>query len=221
MIELFPAGLTGVIFDCDGVMIDSTGANREFYNLILAHYGLPPMTSAQEEYCFMATSAESLEYLLPRELHSEIPRIGREIVNYRRVIMPLVKIFPGFLAFADFLHHHAIKMAVLTNRTKAGMQAVLDFFFLPPYFDPVVTTDCGFSKPSPRGAQLILEAWHCRPDQALFIGDSDMDRQSAQGAGIPFAASPAAPAGLAADYRISSYEALQQELAQLVAGPNS
>lgn len=41
---LFPDGLRGVIFDCDGVMIDSRAANDEFYNRVLAYFGLPPMT---------------------------------------------------------------------------------------------------------------------------------------------------------------------------------
>ncbi len=29
---LFPRGLGGVIFDCDGVMINSRAANEQFYN---------------------------------------------------------------------------------------------------------------------------------------------------------------------------------------------
>lgn len=53
---LFPDGLRGVIFDCDGVMIDSRAANDEFYNRVLAYFGLPPMTPEQEAYSFMATS---------------------------------------------------------------------------------------------------------------------------------------------------------------------
>ncbi|MDO5537590.1 MAG: HAD family hydrolase [Desulfovibrionaceae bacterium] len=212
MKELFARGLRGVIFDCDGVMIDSTDANRAFYNLILAHYGLPPMTPDQEEYSFMASSAQALERLLPEHLHAEIPRIGRDVVNYRREIMPLVKIFPGFLDFAAFLHNHGIRMAVLTNRTAGGMKAVLDFFSLPPYFDPVVTASSGFCKPSPKGAQLILEAWGCQPAEALLVGDSEADLAAARAAGIPFAASPAAPAGLGGDIRMSSYADLRRDL---------
>ena len=40
--QLFPNGLGGVIFDCDGVIIDSRPANGVYYNRILAHFGLPP-----------------------------------------------------------------------------------------------------------------------------------------------------------------------------------
>ena len=81
--------LKGLIFDCDGVMIDSTDANRQFYNLILEHYGLPPMRKDQERYCFMATSAQALESLLPKELHPEIAHMSRDVVNYRQKIIML------------------------------------------------------------------------------------------------------------------------------------
>ncbi len=199
----------GVIFDCDGVMIDSTGANRQFYNLILEHYGLPPMRPDQERYAFMATSRQALELLLPASLHKDIDRMGKEIVNYRRQIMPLVKIFPGFLDFVDNLHNHDIRMAVLTNRTAAGMQSVLDIFSLPPYFDPVVTASSGTPKPDPAGAQSILAAWQCSPEDVLYVGDSDVDRRTARAAGIPFVA--LSPAGtLTGDYTVESYAALER-----------
>ena len=45
---LFSHGLGGVIFDCDGVMINSRAANDEFYNRVLAYFGLPPLTPEQE-----------------------------------------------------------------------------------------------------------------------------------------------------------------------------
>ena len=47
--KLFPHGLTGIIFDCDGVMIDSRAANAIFYNKVLAALGLPPLTPEQEK----------------------------------------------------------------------------------------------------------------------------------------------------------------------------
>lgn len=203
--------LRGVIFDCDGVMIDSTDANRQFYNLILEHYGLPHMRPEQERYCFMATSAQALESLLPRELHPLIPRMGREVVNYRHKIMPLVKIYPGFLDFVQVLHNHGIRMAVLTNRTEGGIKAVLDFFALPPYFNPVVSASGARPKPDPEGAFRILEAWKCPAHDVLYIGDSATDQKTARAAGIPFVAfNPAQP--LDADMTVSSWAELRERL---------
>ena len=48
--RLFPHGLAGVIFDCDGVLLDSRESNSIFYNRVLAVFGLPPMTPEQEKY---------------------------------------------------------------------------------------------------------------------------------------------------------------------------
>ena len=35
--------ISAVIFDCDGVMLDSRQANINFYNHLLDHFSLPPM----------------------------------------------------------------------------------------------------------------------------------------------------------------------------------
>ncbi len=203
--------IRGVIFDCDGVMIDSTDANRAFYNLILEHYGLAPMRPDQERYCFMATSSEALRCLLPEELHGEIDTMGRVVVNYRERILPLVKIFPGFLDFVHNLHNNGVKMAVLTNRTDGGLRSVLDFFRLPPYFSPLVTASSGFPKPRPEGARTILADWGCERSEVLFVGDSAVDQKTALAADIPFAAF-CPPVPLAADFTADSYPSLLDQI---------
>lgn len=190
MSKLFPQGLGGVIFDCDGVIIDSRSANGVYYNRVLAHFGLPPMTPEQERFSFMATARQALEHILPEELHGQIDYVTSEVVNYRRDILPLLRLCDGFRETVDWLHAHGVRMAVDTNRTRIGLQTVLDIFGLPPYFTPVVAADTpGIApKPSPQGAAFILSAWGLPPERALFVGDSPHDGKAAAGAGIPFAA---------------------------------
>ena len=185
---MFASGLRGVIFDCDGVMIDSVAANRIFFDRCLAYYGLPPMTDEQAAYCNMSTSRQGLEHILPERAKKDIPRFGRDIVNYDREILPFIKLYPGFLGFADFLHENGVRMAVLTNRTDNGMKSILDFFSLPSYFNPVVTASCGFPKPQPGGARLILSEWGVGAGDVLYVGDSDVDRRTAEACRMPFAA---------------------------------
>lgn len=186
--ELFPQGLEGVIFDCDGVMLDSRAANNAFYNRVLACLGLPPMNNAQENYVYMATVGQSLRHIVPEALHGEIDRVVREDVSYERDIMPLLRLMPGFAALSAQLHELGLRQAIATNRSTEGMQRVLDFFSLPPYFEPVITASNAAPKPSPEGALRICAAWGIAPGQALFVGDSPNDEQAAHAAGIPFAA---------------------------------
>ena len=47
----FLARLSGVIFDCDGVLVDSRDANRMYYNLIREGIGMLPITPEEEDTC--------------------------------------------------------------------------------------------------------------------------------------------------------------------------
>lgn len=216
MSELFPQGLGGVIFDCDGVIIDSCSANGIYYNRVLEHFGLPPMTPEQERFSFMATARQALEHILPEELHPQIDYVTQEVVNYRRDILPLLRLCDGFRETVDWLHAHGVRMAVDTNRTGIGLQTVLDIFGLPPYFNPVVAADTPgiLPKPSPQGAQYILSAWGLPPERVLFVGDSSHDGMAAGAAGIPFASF--GNEELAGDMVVVDYAALRAALTDSV-----
>lgn len=202
--------LKGVIFDCDGVMIDSRAANAEFYNRILQHFGLPPLTVEQEAYTFMATARQAMEYITPPEYHPLLDEVCRNVVVYRRDIFPLLTLMPGFLPFVDELRDKKVQLGVNTNRVGGGMQRILDKFSLPAYFNPVVTADDAAPKPSPAGLELILRQWHCAPDEVLFVGDSPHDKAAAAGAGVCFAAF--GNAELTGDITAADYSALAQGL---------
>ena len=106
---LFPHGIAGVIFDCDGVMIDSRAANNIFYNRVLAYFGLPPMTQEQEDYSFMATSRQALLHIVPPHLHHEIDYVTRNEVVYQRDIVPMLRLQPGFMNFIDNLRSRGVR----------------------------------------------------------------------------------------------------------------
>ncbi len=188
MSRLFSSGLAGVIFDCDGVMVDSRESNNLFYNRVLEHFKLPPMTPEQEKFSFMATAMQALLHIVPPHLHNQIGYVTRDVVNYQRDIMPLLRLQPGFIDFIDYLRGRQVRMAVHTNRRFEGIQTVLDIFGLPSYFDPVVAADTAAPKPSPEGTLRICAAWQALPENVLFVGDSEHDKDAAQGAGVVFAA---------------------------------
>lgn len=205
-----------MIYDCDGVILNSREANNAFYNGVLAHFGLPPMTPEQEAYCFMATAMESLHHILPPRFHGDIGRVTRREVNYERDILPLLKLMPGFLGFAEELHSLGIAQAVATNRTAEGFQRVLDFFALPPYFDPVITVSNARPKPSPEGVSKICSAWETAPRDVLFVGDSPNDKRAAEDGGAVFAAFNAGE--LEGSIVVGDYAALRDAIAPALPG---
>lgn len=206
----FPHGLYGLIFDCDGTMIDSAKANRFFYTSVLKYLGLPPMTPEQEKYAFMATATEALKAVVPPNLQERIPEAIEKGIDYQKDVMPKVELMPGFLNFIKEAYKRHLHMAIDTNRTDFGIQRVLDFFDLSLYFDPVITSSIAAPKPSPEGVFLICKSWKTDPDQLLFIGDSQVDYDTAKNSGAIFAAY--GNSNLSGDIKAVSYAELEKIL---------
>ena len=208
-VSLFPTGLQGIIYDCDGVMISSRAANTRFYNRVLAFFGMPPMSEEQEHYTYMATGMQSLYHILPEQLHPKIHEVITTKVFYADVV-PYLTLMPDFSAFVSAIHAKGLKQAMCTNRTQAGFEEILSFFHFPRYFDPIMTVSCVRPKPSPDGVIAICQAWQCDPKAVLFIGDSVYDREAAYGGQVRFAAFNAIDCQ--GDLTVSTYPELYAQL---------
>jgi HAD superfamily hydrolase (TIGR01509 family) len=176
-----------VILDCDGVMFDTTSANKAFYNQILAHFGLPPMSGEQFDFAHMHTVFESIDFLFEGQ-----PRLVEAAHAYRQnlsylTFVEMMRIEPDLKALLKAIRPHK-KAAVATNRTDT-MPAVLSTHGLEGLFDMVVTAlDVERPKPAPDELEKILVHFDLAPSQALYVGDSAVDQQAAAAAQIPFVA---------------------------------
>lgn len=183
---LFPQGLSGVIFDCDGVLLDSRQSNVLYYNRVLKHLGLSPMTLEQEEYTHMHTVRESLEYIVPENRKHDLEAAHRA-VDYARDIVPAISLGKGAIECLTALQKAKIPLAVHTNRTTQA-ESVLERFGLLPFFSIVMTAKKAAPKPDPEGVWLILWEWDVKPETVLFVGDSILDYEASRAAGTRFAA---------------------------------
>lgn len=174
----------GVVFDCDGVLINSKEANVRFYNLILEQLGLAPMSVEDGDYVHSHTVQESLAYLVPEDLLEQAEKT-RKTISYQQVIR-FISLEPGLREYLSWLQQATIPCAVNTNRTDT-MGIILDKFDLRAYFDPVITSrDVPHPKPDPVSLRVILSKWGLSPGRVVFIGDSQVDEQTARGAGTLF-----------------------------------
>lgn len=174
----------GIIFDCDGVLIDSKEANRRYYNTIRQKAGLGPMSPEQEDFVHAHSVQRALEHILPAELLGRMRR-ERSRVDYREFLFH-IRLESGLLPLLTELKNKGIPMAVNTNRTDT-MDLILERFELRPYFHPVVTANrvC-WAKPHPESLHRILGFWRLKPEQVAYIGDSSVDQDTAGSAGVPF-----------------------------------
>lgn len=175
-----------VAFDCDGVMFDSSQANRAYYNQVMTNFGLPEMTAEQFAYAHMHTVDETLAYLIRDTNMLSDAHQYRKRMNYLTFIKYMV-VEPALKALLAKLTPD-FKTAIATNRSDT-MDRVLSEHDLEGQFDMVVTaSDVRFPKPHPEELIVILDAFGVAPGQMVYIGDSELDAQAAATASVPFIA---------------------------------
>ena len=198
-------------FDCDGVLFDSREANIAFYNDILEQFGLPPMTPPAVDYVHSHTFRESLEYLFRESPALEEVLDFCRTIDYRRFI-PMMVEEPHLREFLGFLRPR-FYTALATNRTTTT-QAVLDYHRLADLFDLVVSAlDVTRPKPHPESLWRILEHFSLTPEEVIYIGDSKVDEEFAQNAGVTLVAyrNP----HLKADFYLDSFAAARKLIQEL------
>jgi phosphoglycolate phosphatase len=177
-----------VIYDCDGVLFDSLDANRRLYNEICLSLDREPLSETEVIFCHTHTVFESVRHIARDDAEEEARALEvLKKLDFAKYIVYL-KMEPHLIEALTSLRQNGILTAISTNRT-TSMPHVIKRFDLAGYFDMVVTAlDVSRPKPDPESALKILTAFSLNPREALFIGDSDVDKGTANGAGIPFVA---------------------------------
>lgn len=173
-----------IIFDCDGVMFDSRQANIHFYNHILNHFGLPPMTEDKVVFVHMHTAEESVRSIFEGTPYVEQAQAYRMKMDYMPFIKDMV-MEPGLKELLRLLKPD-FGLAVATNRSNT-IGKVLQWHGLDIYFDLVISSlDVTNPKPHPEPLLKILDFFEILPDQAFYVGDSSVDYETAKAADVPF-----------------------------------
>ena len=197
-----------VAFDCDGVMFDTEKANKAFYNRILNHLGMPIMTPEQFSYANMHTAEKVLAYLTTDPERFEAAQAYRKKIGYLPFI-PFMEIEPYLKQVLKKLRLK-YNIAIATNRTDSIDHALKEFD-LGGYFDFVVSAlDVKRPKPHPEPLNKILEHYGLKPNQMIYVGDSELDEIAARAAGTYLVAYN--NRNLDADFHINGLQELEEIL---------
>lgn len=178
-----------VIFDCDGVILDSIESNYIFYNRIMDGLGRPHidrLCQVSERVLHTYSYLDVIEHFFGEDPRKEDAiKIGKTI-RYKE-LMPYMKREPELLETLQQMKGR-VELAVCTNRA-SSMEMIVDDFGLEGLFSFIMTAGkVKNPKPHPEPLLKILEHYGIASDEALFIGDSDVDRLAAQAASVPFVA---------------------------------
>ncbi|MDY6820087.1 MAG: HAD-IA family hydrolase [Deferribacterota bacterium] len=177
-----------LIYDFDGVIVDSKEAVFKFYDIICENFNLKKFDKSNKklvEKILMLTTNDALNLLTDdSEIISNIKSFIRkknfdELINY-------MKLQPNLIKVLKTLKNQNIKLSIFTNRG-ISVYKILTHFNIHIFFDYIVTSnDIKEPKPSPEGLIKILKYFNIQNYNALYIGDSVVDELAAEKASIPF-----------------------------------
>ena len=176
-----------VIYDCDGVILDSIESNYIFYNRIMGFLGRAEIdrnNGDARRVLHTYSFNDVMEYFFAGDLQREDAFRFAKTIHYRD-LMPYMRMEDGFVSALDQLKGHT-SLAICTNRA-TSMDMIIEDFGLTGYFEYIMTaSQVTNPKPHPEPLLKVLDYFKIEPEEALFIGDGEVDMQSAKSAGVPF-----------------------------------
>ena len=174
------------IFDMDGTILDTLEDLKNALNYSLEHHGYPTR-SLDEVRRFVGNGIRRLITLGAPEGTSEesVDKIFSDFNDYYKIhSADNTKTYPGILELIDNLQSDGIKTAVVSNKADYAVQDLCAEYF-PGCFDAQVGEREGIRrKPAPDSVNEVLRKLAVSKEQAVYIGDSEVDVATAQNAGM-------------------------------------
>lgn len=184
---LFPR-FQAVLFDMDGALLDTLSDMQDAVNHILLENGWPQRT-LEEIRAFVGNGAAKLmERAIPELI---APQRFQEILSaykdwYQAHNCVKTAPYPGIPEVLAELEKMGVKTAVVSNKPDATTKALAEKFF--PGMPALGQRDGVDPKPSPALVAQALSDLGVRPENAVYVGDSEVDVATARNAELPLIA---------------------------------
>lgn len=176
-----------ILFDLDGTLLDSLPGLLHSVNAAMARCGYSAHTY-EEVRTFVGNGVRKL---MERSLPGGAADPQFEICSaafhedYASAMFTGSTPYPGILPLLKTLHDEGYAMAVVSNKTESAVQK-LAAHFLGGYITVAVGDRPDMArKPAPDGVYAALAALKSGVDHAVYVGDSEVDVETARNAGLP------------------------------------
>lgn len=179
-----------LVFDLDGTLIDSAPDIHAAANKVFGAKGLAPFPHDVVRGFIGNGVGVLVSRLLASRGLEDSGSLHREMVadfiNIYEEAFDLTSLYPGATEALTDLHAKGHPLAICTNKPEGPARAALRHFGLAPLF-PVVIGGDSLPDRKPHPAPLRVAIAATGATRALFVGDSEVDAETARAAGVPFA----------------------------------
>ncbi len=175
-----------VVFDMDGVLVDSGAHHREAWTRVLAELGVPPPPGFWRR-TIGRPSVEAVPLLLGEPVApAEARRLARrKQEHYVALAASGPRAVRGVSVFVEILHALGVPLAVATSARRSDAVELLGPLGLIERFAAVVTVeDVARGKPEPEVYLLAAQKLDVAPEACLVFEDAIVGVQAALRAGM-------------------------------------
>lgn len=177
--------IKAVIFDVDGVLVDSFEANHKFFSNLMNKFGYVFMKKEEFVSFFHVSMKDIIKHSTKSVSEEEIEKIwksGKEReVPYPNELLNT----PSNLEDVIKSLSESYILGIVTSRLRSGIYSLPQLEVLKEYFkDDVAYEDTDNHKPHPEPLILICKKLGISPEECVYVGDSATDIVAAHAAGM-------------------------------------
>ena len=176
------------LFDMDGTLLDTLDDLTAAVNHTLAQYGYPRRTREEVRQGLGNGAVKLIAALLPEgEDTPDFDAIMRDYKAwYQAHTCVLTRPYPGVPELLERLTRQGCRVAIVSNKPHGAACELAEKFFpgVPTFGESPATP----RKPAPDMVFHALTALGAEKDTAVYVGDSEVDVQTARNAGLPLIA---------------------------------
>ncbi len=179
--------IKAVIFDLDGTLLDTLTDLANSVNLALTQNGYPARTTEEVRRFVGNGIAKLVERALPEGTAN--PDYDKVLADTRALYAAKCREntapYSGITALIRTLHDRGIRLAVVSNKPDAQVKSLCAEHFCSKIAVAIGQQEGVRLKPAPDSLLHAMKLLGCSPDETVYVGDSDVDIQTAANAGIP------------------------------------
>lgn len=176
-----------VIFDLDGTLVDTIDDLGNACNYLLKKQGIEPEWTKDDYKRFVGNGAKLLVSRAFKEKLSE-EELDRQYklfkVKYNEIKLDNAYAYDGMISVVSKLKNRGYKLAVCTNKPNEAAVDMVECVYGKNTFDYIMgAIDSVAKKPASDMPAKILQALNVSADECVWIGDSNVDIESAENIG--------------------------------------
>jgi pyrophosphatase PpaX len=178
--------IKAVLFDVDGVLLDSFEAGLLFYSDIMKFLGKEPFTRESFKPFFHHPFRRTLQMIAGPLTEEELDVLAAQITEHVSYHFELVTTMPGVHETLEILKKKGYMLGIVSSRrNKQTKYLIPELEALKTVFDAhIFYEDVKNHKPHPEPLLVIAERLSVAPNECVYIGDADTDMHAAEAAGM-------------------------------------